>query len=367
MNRRVRNRTHGGVGGRELQNSLLPDDRYGVRVSHAAGKIYKTLRGSLRFKPYSKSILISYPRNAKGFIMSKYNEAEGDEKVYRDKKATWEVRPDIERSKYDREFTLDERDAQTRYGCDPPEGSINPFMKVLFKDIDDCFTLDPSVDNVTYFDPENKQFTPHFVDKFLRNKSVFVGVDLARIGVVGFSILGNSGGLYWSGQITPKGGKTDFRTVKRLLTQIKTFCKDDGVIVVADSYHYTWLEQTCLNLGFPDYHLIMRKESLDDWDTLALMIGNKEISGYHSKNLIHELKCLINPSGNKVVASDQERKDEADALCRCVAEYAERKREQEENKVSAEVLEVDGYNDLAKYFGKPKPDHVRAGDLTLVI
>jgi hypothetical protein len=27
MNRRVRNRTHGGVGGRELQNSLLPDVR----------------------------------------------------------------------------------------------------------------------------------------------------------------------------------------------------------------------------------------------------------------------------------------------------------------------------------------------------
>ena len=74
-------------------------------------------------------ILLSYLRNEFDYMNYRWNQSETEEKVYRSRKATWEVRPDKTREDYNRAFGKNPEDAARRYGNVLSDKLGNRFFK----------------------------------------------------------------------------------------------------------------------------------------------------------------------------------------------------------------------------------------------
>ena len=74
-------------------------------------------------------ILLSYLRNEFDFMNYRWKQSELEERVYRSRKTTWEVRPDKTREDFNRAFAKNPEDAARRYGNILSERLGNRFFK----------------------------------------------------------------------------------------------------------------------------------------------------------------------------------------------------------------------------------------------
>lgn len=130
---------------------------------HKAKEIYDGLIynaesrwGSTEGSPY-RIILLSYLRHEHDFMNFRWKQSQHEERVYRSKKCTWEVRPDKSRADYDNAFKKNPEEASRRYANIMPEGSGNTFFqqKDTIREIVNTDRVPPFVENVYATDDLN--------------------------------------------------------------------------------------------------------------------------------------------------------------------------------------------------------------------
>jgi hypothetical protein len=87
-----------------------------------AHKVYSTLRTSAvsRFPQLWRGMMISYPRSADDFIMTKYAQGQADSECFTSLAYTWQVNPTKQESDFEKDREKNPVEYEAKYRCNPP-------------------------------------------------------------------------------------------------------------------------------------------------------------------------------------------------------------------------------------------------------